>query len=107
MNNLSTPIILSFALEISLDTILNAVKKCVGTSFVEAPLLPQCGYFNDTTHKWETNGCTVSAINTTYVQCSCTHLTDFAILAPDHNNLVPTEILDLTPENIADRKSVV
>ncbi len=37
---------------------------------------------------WSDAGCEVSSYNNTFVQCQCTHLTDFAvILSPDEVNL--------------------
>lgn len=73
----------------------------MGSDFVNSPMLPQCGYRNVTTNTWETNGCKISTINSTWMKCECTHLTDFAVLAPKSNRIVPTDTLDLTPENVA------
>lgn len=66
-----------------------------------APVLPTCSYFNDETLQWDTAGCSVAEFNSTHVRCNCTHFTLFAVLAPKHNKVVPSEILDLTPANIA------
>ncbi|XP_033641690.1 putative adhesion G protein-coupled receptor E4P, partial [Asterias rubens] len=39
-----------------------------------------CCYFQETDSTWSDEGCSVSYKNSTFVQCSCTHLTSFAIL---------------------------
>ena len=65
-------------------------------------MLPRCGYLNESNPpRWETNGCSVSSINATWMQCECTHLTNFAVLAPKSNTPVPTDVLALTADNIS------
>lgn len=73
----------------------------MGSAFVVAPVLPTCSYLNYNTSTWETQGCFVASFNSTHVQCNCTHFTLFAVLAPKFNQLVPSAVMELTPENVA------
>ncbi|CAI2336342.1 unnamed protein product [Caenorhabditis sp. 36 PRJEB53466] len=41
---------------------------------------PRCVYWDLTERKWSTNGCTLVSTSLNSSQCSCTHLTSFAIL---------------------------
>lgn len=41
---------------------------------------PTCGWFHFGSRTWDSGGCTASVLNVSTLLCTCTHLTDFAML---------------------------
>lgn len=63
-------------------------------------VVPACHWFDPVDFTWKTSGCNTS-LSTTQVECTCTHLTDFAAVFPRTNPIPLNQILYLSDTNIA------
>jgi hypothetical protein len=83
VKNLSEPITISSVIPSAISTLLSfGSTKCSTTP------QPICSWFDHTTNQWSTSGCTTVSVTSSTdgsgsstVQCSCNHLTEFAVLA--------------------------
>lgn len=100
VSNLTNPVRIVFPISVSLDK-FEDVNVCTKDSQPErVSTRPKCGYLNVSTDTWKTNGCSTYPINDVTIECRCTHFTDFAVILPKFNDVVPTEILLLSPDNV-------
>lgn len=74
------------------------IQACLG----EHPeyIVPSCSWYDSVDGAWKTSGCTTKLFETE-IQCSCSHLTDFAAVLPTFNHVPLKQVLALTSENIA------
>lgn len=95
VSNLSTPV--RFVLPL-LPAALNPLQLCSE----EEPVLvvPACNWFDTVSQHWTTRGCR-SNLSKTEVECSCTHLTDFAAVFPLGNQVPLPRLLQIDSTNIS------
>lgn len=64
------------------ETPISAVAQCDGKSTVASYACPPalvCGFYDDKSGLWDTEGCTTVRIGPDGVSCECSHLTDFTL----------------------------
>jgi len=64
-----------------------------------------CRFWNETTEKWETDGCTATVTETQFI-CNCTHLTSFqgaqeGATPPESNTITVEDLENLNFDNLA------
>lgn len=94
VSNLTTPV--RFVLPL-LPAALTSMQLCMHDDPVF--VVPACNWFDTISRQWTTSGC-MSNLTRTEVQCSCTHLTDFAAVFPLGNQVPLPKLLDLDMDNI-------
>ncbi|XP_052791613.1 adhesion G protein-coupled receptor L3-like [Mya arenaria] len=66
------------------------------THFEKSLSFPTCSFWNKSESVWDSSGCVVIDTNTSITVCSCSHLTNFAILmSPFIQDNVNTKALDI------------
>jgi len=60
----------------------------------------ECGFFNRSTQQWSTRGCKTSNVSDRGVGCVCNHLTEFAIIQRERDNVNTDEKFELVPEHV-------
>lgn len=96
--NVSSPILFRIPAQISVDLLSEFTSTQKKNNFTVA-----CSYWDVKGMYWSTAGCKTIKATTTYVDCSCTHLTDFiALITPKLNILTTEDIVTakLTPDNM-------
>lgn len=94
ISNLSAPIRFIIPLD---KGAAESVTVCDGTS--PQVVVPECHWYDPDTATWSTSGCS-SVLTFSHVECTCTHLTDFALVSPDYNRVPAQELLELSPDNV-------